>query len=444
MAAATFSERPAEMAETAAMPSPAPVVAPLTPSQLALVKATAPVLQQHGVAITTLFYQNMLVAHPELKNIFNHSSQATGAQPRALAAAVLAYATHIEDLGALKAAVERIAHKHVSLEVKPEHYPIVGKYLLEAIGLVLGEAATPEIVDAWTAAYSVLADVFITQEGKMYDENKQDGWQGWRKFQITRREPESSNIESFYLAPVDGGRLPGFLPGQYVSLQVFAPALGHLQSRQYSLSTAPRKDADYYRISVKREEGATAGLPGQISNLLHDQYKEGDVVELTHPQGEFYVDVSDESQEGVPMVLLSAGVGATPVMSILESATQDGAVQRPISWLHASRSRPLQPFAAAVRAIQDRRSGTNDFLSRVFLRDVSAEDQEGVDYDFGGARMDLAKLDGEKHLFLGHPRAQYYVCGPEGFMRDVRNKLVDLGVAKEQIHLELFGTGELD
>lgn len=120
----------------------------LTPTQIATVKATAPALKEHGETITSLFYKNLLDANPGLRNVFNEANQVGGAQPRALAGAVFAYATYVDDLAKLGAAVERIAHKHASLNVQPEHYPIVGKFLLEAVATVLGDACTPEIVDA--------------------------------------------------------------------------------------------------------------------------------------------------------------------------------------------------------------------------------------------------------------------------------------------------------
>ena len=430
------------------------MAATLTPEQIAIVKATAPVLKEHGTTITTLFYNNMLDAHPELKNIFSLASQTTGRQPRALAASVLAYATYIDDLAKLQHAVERIAHKHVSLQVTPEQYDIVGKFLIEAIGQVLQEAATPEIVDAWTHAYAVLAGVFIGLEGQMYAANRAEGWAGWRKFRIVRKIAESETITTFYLAPSDGAvPLPTYLPGQYVSLQLFVPSLGHLQSRQYSLSEAPREGGgDYYRISVKREAGEdeeeAAGLPGVISNLLHDGFGVGDEVELSHPQGEFFVDPRDKAKEGAPAVLISAGVGATPLMAILGSlAGAEGkgappAVRRPVSWIHTSRSSNSLPFGDAVRAI----CRENEHVSaHVFLNAIGTEPQEkaGVNYKFAHARLDLDKLDRDRDLFAAEPRAEYFICGPETFMADVRRGLVDMGIDKERIYLELFATGDM-
>ena len=411
----------------------------VTERQIAIIKATAPVLKEHGVTITTVFYENLLRENPDLNNIFSSTSQATGRQPRALAGAVLGYATYIDDLPKLTHAIERIAHKHVSLQVIPEQYDVVGKYLIQAIVQVLGDAATPEIVDAWIAAYGVLAKVFISRESEMYKANAADNWVGWRKFRIVRKEAESSAITSFYLAPADRRvPLPKFYPGQYVSLQVHVPELGYLQSRQYSLSEGPTAKAEYYRISVKKEDAVGTGVPGLISSLLHAKYAVGDEVELSHPQGEFYVDPNDTSKEGVPAVLISVGVGATPLKAILDSLTtapgrgEPPAVKRPVSWIHAARSSTMQPFGDAVRQIcRDNENVT----ANVFLRNLGKDDQTGVHYEFGDMRLGLAKLDKERHLFVGDASAEYFICGPEPFMIDVRSTLVAMGVDRRRIFL---------
>lgn len=420
-----------------------PQAVPLPASQLALIKATVPVLQQHGEAITKVMYDSLIAAHPELRDIFSSTSQATGRQPRALARAVLAYAAHIDDLPRLAHAVERIAQKHVSLFVRPAQYGVVGEYLIRAIGTVLGPAATPDVVAAWTAAYGVLASVFIGREADLYRADAEEGgngggggwaWTGWREFRVARRVFEAPGIVSLYLAPADGVvPLPGFLPGQYVSVQVDVPRLGHKQSRQYSLSDAPdMHSGSHYRVSIKREEGGAV-----VSNLLHDQYREGDSVALSHPHGEFFLDPADASREGHPVVLISAGVGATPLLSMLKTFAQGASVagrrRGPVSWIHTSRSKEALPFGEEVASAVDvlREKGVT-VATHVHLR------QEA------GSRMDLSTLDGEGELFVRDPRAEYFVCGPEVFMFQARRTLMELGVGKERIHLELFATGDVE
>lgn len=410
-----------------------PPSAPLSQAQIAIIKATVPVLQVHGEAITKTMYDNMIGAHPELHNVFSTTSQTTGRQPRALARSVLAYAMYIDDLPKLAHAVERIAQKHVSLFIQPEQYDIVGGFLIGAIGQVLGDAATPEIVDAWTAAYGVLAKVFIDREQELYkaDEN----WTGWRKFRIARRAEEAEDVASFYLEPVDGAALPRFLPGQYISLQVFVKHLGYNQSRQYSLSQAPDDAGRFYRVSVKKDRDADAGVDGLISNMLHDGYKEGDVVELSHPHGEFFLDPSDASKKGAPAVLISAGVGATPLMSMLHALSQPSAVERPVSWIHTSRSKATQPFADEAASVVEQGAIKDRASAHVHLR-------QGLDGE-AKPRLDIAALDREGKLFVSNPRAEYFICGPEKFMLDARKTLVGLGVDKSRVFLELFATGDV-
>src|SRR5690625_4027109 len=190
-----------------------------------LVKATVPILEVHGDEITSRFYQLMFENHPELKNIFNQTNQRKGDQPKALANTVYAAAANIDNLEAILPNVKSIAHKHRSLQIKPEHYPIVGKHLLLAIKDVLGDAATDEIINAWEIAYGEIANVFIQVEQEMYEQaaEKQGGWNGFRNFQVVKKVEESSVITSFYLKPKDGQAFSDFLPGQYVSVRFDIP-----------------------------------------------------------------------------------------------------------------------------------------------------------------------------------------------------------------------------
>ncbi|TDZ54361.1 Flavohemoprotein [Colletotrichum trifolii] len=430
----------------------------LTQEQINIVKSTAPVLKVHGETITTLFYKDMMDTHPELKNVFSLRNQASGEQPRALANSVLAYATYIDDLPRLRAAVERIAHKHASLYVRPEQYDVVGAHLLKAIATVLGDALTPEIADAWAAAYAQLAHVFIGREADMYAAAG-PAWTSWRRFRIARRVAESDAVTSFYLAPADGDvPLPRFRPGQYVSVRVPVPALGGItQPRQYSLSEAYDK-GEHYRISVKREAAAADGessgggggggkvgegssVPGLVSNLLHDEYRVGDEVEVSHPQGDFFLDPSRRDNGDAPLVLVSAGVGATPLVAIMDAVLGPGSEtpDRPVKWIHAARDSGSLVFAKHVRDLTRERHNVS---AHVFLSRVREGDVQGSEYDFG-EHLDLGKLPAGE-LGLGDERSEYYLCGPRDWMLKVRLVLEGLGVARERVKLELFATGDVE
>lgn len=207
----------------------------LTASQIALIKDSVPFLKEHGMALTTLFYQRMLEGHPELAQIFNGASQDTGARLRALAHGLLAYAENISTPQKLTEAMHSIAARHYAAHVKAEYYPVVGHYLLAALKELLGQKATPELLEAWDAAYTQLADLMIKTEQDMYKAQAAaaGGWSGWRPFVCIRRAAESADVISLYLQPADHGVVPTYLPGQFICVRVPA-ASGEMQPRPYT------------------------------------------------------------------------------------------------------------------------------------------------------------------------------------------------------------------
>lgn len=400
-----------------------------------VVKATVPVLRDHGADVTSVFYRNMLTDNPELKSVFNQGNQATGHQAKALADAVYAYARHIETPAVLGPAIKHITQKHASLFIKPEQYDIVGKFLLEAFAQVLGDAFTPEIRRAWAEAYTELAKTLINVEDELYRQSK--GWTDWKDFVITKKAVESSEITSFSLCPADGGPLPAYLPGQYISVRVFVPILNYRQTRQYSLSDS--YSPDQYRISVKKEAGVSlndAAHPGLVSNVLHT-LNEGDHVQLSPPHGDFVLDINTDASS--PLVLISAGVGLTPLLSILNTvvASNPG---RPVSWIHGFRNSQTRPFADHLNRISQTNSAVR--ITR-FCTKPDEYLEAGRDYEKVG-RVDLDNCDGTRDLFLDDTNsARYFVCGPQPFMVRIKEQLKIRGVDVSRISLELFGTGSL-
>ncbi|KGW85016.1 NO-inducible flavohemoprotein [Burkholderia pseudomallei] len=399
----------------------------MTAEQMARVKATAPVLAEHGATITKHFYRRMFGRHPELKNVFNQTHQKTGSQPETLAKAVYAYAANIDNLGALGGAVSRIAHKHASLNIRPEHYPIVGENLLASIVEVLGDAVDADTLEAWRIAYGQLAAILIGAEANLYENA---AWSGFRPFKVAKKVRESDEITSFYLTPADGGAAPGFEPGQYISVKRFVGDMGVDQPRQYSLSDAPH--GKWLRISVKREAGHSEAVPaGKVSTLMHDGVDVDSVVEVTAPMGDFTLN----RHAATPVVLISGGVGITPMMSMASTLVAAGS-EREVRFLHACR-------AANVHAFRDWLNDTTDahpnVKRAVFYEVVGPNDRVGVDHDHEG-RITPAAL--ERHALV--PDADYYICGPIAFMKQQRDALVALGVAPERVQTEIFGSGALE
>ncbi|WP_313891934.1 NO-inducible flavohemoprotein [Psychrobacillus sp.] len=384
----------------------------LSQQTIDIVKSTAPILADHGVEITTVFYKNMFEAHPELLNIFNHANQAKGRQQTALANTVYAAAVHIDNLGAIIPVVKQIATKHVSLGIKPEHYPIVGEHLLGAIKQVLGDAATDEIIGAWAEAYGVIADAFIGIEEEMYvaTESQPGGWRFFKDFIIANKVVESDNITSFYLKPADSNVLPTYEAGQFVSIRVSIPGEKYLLNRQYSLSKAA--DSDMYRISVKKEDENNP--EGKVSVHLHNTVNVGDIVELSAPAGDFFLD----SEKSTPVTFISGGVGITPMMSMFDTIAKNQP-SRSVSFIYSARNESLHPFDKDIRSLME-----------------TMEDTKYVTLYSDGGDGVITKDVLAKHAIQN---GDVYVCGPAPFMEAMINHLLELGYSNEKIHFEFFG-----
>ncbi|MDX5475453.1 MAG: NO-inducible flavohemoprotein [Bacillaceae bacterium] len=395
-----------------------------------IVKSTVPVLAQHGEAITKRFYEMMFANHPELLNVFNHANQKQGKQPRALANTVYAAAQYIDNLEAIVPVVKQIAHKHRSLEIKAEQYPIVGKHLLLAIKDVLGDAATDEIIDAWGKAYGVIADVFIQVEKEMYEEAAamNGGWNGFREFVIDKKVKESDVITSFYLVARDGEAISSFQPGQYISVRCKIAGEQYTHIRQYSLSDAPGKD--YYRISVKREEGAEQIPGGVASNYLHESVSEGDVIEVTAPAGDFVLDMNNQE----PVVLISGGVGLTPMISMLNTIVEKQP-ERNVTFVHAAINGKTHAMHNHVKEV----AATHDNVQYyVCYEKPTEEDRVNGEFDKEGY-VDKAWLES----MIGESmNGTFYFCGPVPFMKSINQSLKDLGIPAEKVHFEFFGPAD--
>ncbi|MEN1966496.1 NO-inducible flavohemoprotein [Lentibacillus sp. N15] len=392
-----------------------------------IVKATVPILQEQGDVITARFYQRMFENHPELKNIFNQTNQRKGDQSKALAGTVLAAAANIDQLEAILPKVTQIAQKHKSLHIKPEQYPIVGKYLLLAMKEVLGDAANDDVINAWEKAYNVIANVFIETERKMYEEmkNKVGGWVGFRPFKVIDKVVESDVITSFYLESADGNPFPGYEPGQYVTVKAEIDSEPHDHLRQYSLSCAPNEGV--YRISVKRED-ALEDLPaGIVSSYLHNHVEKGSIIPISAPSGDFVLDQEDTR----PLVLISGGVGLTPLLSMMETTLKQQP-EREIYYVHAAQNGRVHAMKNRIRTL----AAEHEQLHAYTVYDRPATDDDGnfdkkgyIDYEWISSVVPTND-------------AAFYFCGPKGFMRAMYQVLKKHQVADTDIHFEIFGPAD--
>ncbi|WP_408674015.1 NO-inducible flavohemoprotein [Xenorhabdus szentirmaii] len=382
------------------------------------IKSTIPLIVSTGPKLTAHFYERMFKHHPELKDIFNMSHQTNGAQREALFNALCAYASNIDNLPALLPAVEKIAHKHTSLNIRPEHYQIVGTHLLATIDEMFHPG--DEVLSAWEKAYNVLANVFINREEEIYQtgEEQEGGWRDLRPFRVSQKQPQSDIITSFEFMPVDGGKVMDYKPGQYLGIYIESPEFENREIRQYSLTGAPNNTR--YQIAIKRES------QGKVSNHMHDNVKEGDVVMLAAPRGDFFLDV----QQNTPVTLISAGVGLTPMMSMLEHLYHQNHTGK-INWFHATEHGSYHAFADKVNEIS---LSMPNLYSQVWYRIPNDVDQKGFNYQHTGF-MDLSLVKDA----ITTEEMQYYFCGPVAFMQYIAQQLLAMGVDKQNMHYECFG-----
>lgn len=387
----------------------------LSEQSAATVRATLPVVGGAIGEITERFYARLFAARPELlRDLFNRGNQAAGTQRQALAGSIAAFATHLVDHPDQRpdAMLSRIAHKHASLGVAPEQYALVHEHLFAAIAEVLGEAVTPEVAAAWDEVYWLMANALTTIEKRLYEES---GGVGRRSWEVVERVEETEDVATFRVRPADGGPVPDFRAGQYVSVQVEL-ADGARQIRQYSLSAAP--GSPLRQFSVKRVRGE-AGPDGEVSGHLHARVRPGDRLDLSAPYGDL-VPAGTEA----PLLLASAGIGVTPMVAILGELA-DAGHEGPVLVVHGDRS----PGAHALRADHEAFAGKLADATVHFWYETGADPAEA---SHRAGLVDLAEVTVPEGT-------QAYLCGPLPFMRAVRAQLLGKGVAAADIHYEVFG-----
>ncbi len=388
---------------------------PLTDKTIKIIRATTPLIEEKVVEFAKTFYPIMLSRYPGLIIFFNQAHMRNGTQPRAFAVALIEYANAFDNLNAIKSLVDDIAEKHASLDIKPVQYKLVTACILETIGGVLGDRGTPEVMAAWKEAIDNFANIIIKAERKKYEATlaKEGGWKGYKKFVITNKVYENSLIASFYLEPVDGKTIPIFNSGQYISIMLELPG-GGVVFRNYSLSCSPNDK--YYRISVKREEN------GLVSNYLHDTLCQGDKISVNPPYGRLCLNETDN-----PVMLISGGVGITPMMSILQDAVKQQ-LTRQIYFIHGTRNKNTHAFKDDVVTL----TADHDNVNHHFF--YSRNSVKAADTEPGRITMNSVK-----EIASNQKNAEFYLCGPAQMMKDLYRELINWGVTPNNIVYEYFG-----
>ncbi|MUN61987.1 hemin transporter [Kocuria sediminis] len=371
-----------------------------------VIEQTIGVVAERIPFITPEFYRSMFAARPELLDgMFSRSNQRNGSQPQALAGSIAMFASWLlsHPEGYPDELLSRVAHKHASLGVRPEHYPIVHEHLFGAIARDLGNAATPEVVAAWDEVYWLMADAMIRIEARLYGSQANDAVLA--PFRVAAKEQAGVGTVALTLEPADGTPLTPAVAGQYVTVQVRMPDGVH-QPRQFTLVPGPEGTR---RIAVRLDER------GEVTPVLHHDVRVGDVLTVSNPYGDVVLPEGDG-----PLVLASAGIGVTPMLAFLDRLVRQES-QREVLVLHADRSVATWPLRELHELLVAELPGAR---LETWMETPGQGDHDGF--------MDLAEV----RIPAG---AQVVLCGPLPFMRAARSAAVAQGVPGRSIAYEILG-----
>jgi len=306
---------------------------------------------------------------------------------------------------------------------------VVAEHLINALSTVFGEKATAEVLGAWGEAYWFLANLLIAKEAELTEKRaKQDGgWRGFKELKVVKKEAESKEVISFTLQRKDGVKCPDFAPGQYLTVKVKGDAeYDHM--RNYSLSCAP--GVGMLRISVKRD--------GTVSKRLHDDVRVGDDVLAAIPCGHFTLTPSEAFADGRRVCLISAGVGFTPLLAMLEAlaADNDGGQQLDVDFVQCVRGRKDHAAAERVNALAGKRGRVKINAWAFYSRDSV---DEGGDLATVKLKQGRIRKEDLKEIVGDAKKTRFFLCGPVAFMREVNRMLQESDVNAEQISYESFG-----
>ncbi|HDC6064661.1 TPA: nitric oxide dioxygenase [Staphylococcus aureus] len=372
----------------------------LTEQEKDIIKQTVPLLKEKGTEITSIFYPNMFKAHPELLNMFNQTNQKRGMQSSALAQAVMAAAVNIDNLSVIKPVIMPVAYKHCALQVYAEHYPIVGGNLLKAIQDVTGLEEHDPVIQAWAKAYGVIADVFIQIEKEIYDQMM---WIGFKPFKITNIKQESEDIKSFTVETEEYD-FSEFTPGQYITVDVSSDKLPYRAKRHYSIVSGEK---NHLTFGVKRD--VTTEHEGEVSTILHDEIKEGDMINLAAPVGGFVLENTTE-----PQLFLGSGIGVTPLVAMYEAASAKGLDTQMVQVAENEQHLPFKDNFNSIASHYDN--------AKLYTH---LKDKQG----YIGTE--------ELQAFLAN-KPEIYICGGTKFLQSMIEALKSLNYDMDRVHYETF------
>ncbi|WFD45013.1 hypothetical protein MPSI1_003689 [Malassezia psittaci] len=377
-----------------------------------VIQATLPVIAERIPHITPVFYADMFKARPDLLDgMFSRSAQRDGTQARALAGSIAVFAQWILEHpdSFPEEMMSRVANKHASLGLQPHEYDTVYKYLFGAIAKDLGDAATPDIVEAWTEVYWLLARALINLERKLYAQQANDSVRA--PFKLVKRTQVTKDVVDMVFEPADNTAMTPGKAGQYISIYAHTSD-GLLQPRQFTLLPAEETQR---RVAIKLDP------QGEMTTILQKE-EVGAVLDISNPYGDMTLETLETDPES-PLVLICAGIGVTPVLAFVEKLAAQKSEQEVmiIASAHSLADAPLRD------ELLERANG----LKNVKVLYGTTQEKDG---DFAG-RINVSTL--------GIPvNASVFLCGPLKFMQEIRSQLVEVGIAKHKIFYEIFGADQ--
>ncbi|GME90194.1 hypothetical protein B5S28_g2349 [[Candida] boidinii] len=387
-------------------------IEPLTSDEISYLKSLAPVVKEHGVEVTSAMYNHLFETFPAVKSFFNQTNQFTKRQPKVLAFSLYAYITNLDDLSPISDFVEQIVVKHCGLGVLPEQYPVVLECLVFAFTKILGkEAINDKFIKIFAKAYGNLAQLLIDAEFNYYHKLQ---WSGFKDFKVAKLVKECNDVTSVYITPVDGTVLKSGKPGQYIGIRWNLPGQNFELSREYSVSNDSQdlKNSNCFRISVRLIPNGLVSEYVNSGNLKID-----DVIRVTSPIGKFfYEDSENVTKETFTTVnLFAGGIGITPMISICETALENG---KKVNLFYSNRSKESRAFDKWLIELKEKYPNTfnlQEFISK-----------------------DGNKLTAENFPTIqDKENSDNYLLGPVEYMNFVKQRLNSQGI--ENIKIEYFG-----
>ena len=314
--------------------------------------------------------------------------------------AVVAAAENIEDLTPIVPAIMPVVYKHCALQVKPEHYPIVGENLIWAIEEVTGLKDEDPIIQAWVKAYGEIADAFIGLENEVYS---QMIWEGFKPFEVTQITKETELIKSFTVKS-DEIDLSQFIPGQYITVDISSDKLPYQAKRHYSIVDG---GIDFLTFGVRRD--MTETHEGEVSTILHDEVAVGDTLMLSAPVGGFKLENKSNKQ-----LFLGSGVGVTPLVSMYDEAVK---VETPAIFLQSTSNAENVAFEEKLNQITEQSENAS------FIKHF--RDSDGF-------------IETEQLSRYVDEHTEVYVCGGNSFLKAMIAELQSLNISMDHVHFETF------